>query len=160
MIYSSACAYAIRALSWLALKDPEGYTLLDDLCEKTDLPRHFLAKVFQDLVRSGLLISARGRGGGFALARSAKEIHLIEVVEAIDGTQALKQCVVGMARCDDQQPCPQHDQWKPLRTQIRKFLEETTLERASKTLHRKLELIGVNTPAEALARNKPTRRLR
>lgn len=160
MIYSCACSYAIRALSWLAMKNPQGYTLLDELCEQTDLPRHFLAKVFQDLVRSGVLISARGRGGGFALARPADSITLIEIVEAIDGTQVLKQCVVGMARCNDEQPCPQHDQWKPLRSQIRKFLEETSLDRASKTLHRKLELIGATSPAEALARNDEPRRPR
>ncbi|MFA9479616.1 Rrf2 family transcriptional regulator [Phycisphaerales bacterium AB-hyl4] len=160
MIYSSACAYAIRALSWLALKNPQGYTLLDELCEQTDLPRHFLAKVFQDLVRAGVLVSARGRGGGFALARPADSIRLMEVVEAIDGTQALKQCVVGMARCNDEQPCPQHDQWKPLRSQIRAFLDETTLLRASETLNRKLELIGATSPAEALARDMGPKRKR
>ncbi len=149
MIYSSACGYAIRALTWMALRKPEGYMLLNDICEQAALPRHFLAKIFQDLVRRGLLVSAKGRGGGFALARPADQITLYEVVEAIDGVGALSQCVVGMARCDDRQPCPQHDDWKAIRSQIHDFLQETTLERIAGTLDKKMQLIKVRTPAEA-----------
>lgn len=149
MIYSNACAYAIRALSWMAVQKPEGYILLEDLCRETNLPRYFLAKIFQDLVRGGVLVSTRGRGGGFALARPASQITLYQIVEIIDGVDDLRQCAVGMARCDDQQPCPQHDQWKPLRERISKFLQETSLERLGQTLRRKLELLGVATPAQA-----------
>ncbi len=142
MIYSNACAYAIRALSHLGMLRPNGYVLLDELCEGTDLPRHFVAKIFQDLVRHGLLISAKGRGGGFALAYPATKITLYDIVEAVDGVRGLDQCVVGMSKCDDDQPCPQHDQWKSLRTNIRSFLEKTTLDKMSKTLDRKLQLVG------------------
>ncbi|MEX0886598.1 MAG: Rrf2 family transcriptional regulator [Phycisphaeraceae bacterium] len=149
MLYSSACAYAIRALTWMALRKPEGYMLLSHICEQTNLPRHFLAKIFQDLVRRGLLVSAKGRGGGFALARPADQITLYEIVEAVDGVGSLSQCVVGMARCDDRQPCPQHDAWKPLRSQIRDFLQDTSLERIAGTLETKLRLLNVETPAEA-----------
>lgn len=148
MIYSSACGYAIRSLSWLALKRPDGYMLVDEICEGANVPRHFLAKVFQDLVRRGLLVSARGRGGGFALARPADEITLLEIVEAVDGSSALQQCVVGMARCDDKQPCPEHDQWKPIRTRVRKYLERTTLKRMAHGLEKKLELTGQQTMTE------------
>lgn len=154
MIYSSACAYAIRALSHLALMRPDGYVLLDELCDGTDLPRHFVAKIFQDLVRHGLLISAKGRGGGFALAQPPKQMTLYDIVEAVDGVRGLDQCVVGMAKCDDKQPCPQHDQWKSIRGSIRTYLEKTTLDRMAKTLDRKLQLIGKSRP-QARSRSKP-----
>jgi Rrf2 family transcriptional regulator, iron-sulfur cluster assembly transcription factor len=156
MIYSNACAYAIRALTRLTLIRPDGYVLLDELCEGTDLPRHFVAKIFQDLVRKGLLVSAKGRGGGFALARKPKDISLYEIVEAVDGTSSLNACVVGMARCDDKQPCPQHDQWKPLRNELKDFLEKTNLERMGKTLERKLEIINEPIPEPKTA-SKPLR---
>lgn len=154
MIYSSACAYAIRALSRLALLRPQGYVLLDELCEGTDLPRHFVAKIFQDLVRRGLLHSAKGRGGGFALTRSPENISLFEIVEAVDGVSELDHCVVGMARCDDGQPCPQHDQWKGIRSQLRKFLMDTSLEKMSRTLEKKMDLIGQPLP-KLKSRSKP-----
>jgi Rrf2 family iron-sulfur cluster assembly transcriptional regulator len=147
MIYSNACAYAIRAITRLALLRPEGYVLLDDLCEGTDLPRHFVAKIFQDLARKGLLASAKGRGGGFALTRRPDQITLHDIVAAIDGVEQLDHCVVGMAECNQQQPCPQHDEWKGVREHIRTFLKETTLLTMSDTLDRKLELMGKPLPA-------------
>lgn len=146
MIYSNACRYAIRAMSRLSMLRPDGYVLLDELCEGTDLPRHFVAKIFQDLVRKGLLLSAKGRGGGFALARPPGQIKLLEIVAAVDGTEDLDACVVGMAECDDTQPCPQHDQWAPIREQLKKFLVDTTLETMSETLERKLRLINEPIP--------------
>lgn len=141
-------------MSRLAMVRPNGYVLLEELCAGTDLPKHFVAKIFQDLVRRGLLASAKGRGGGFALARPADKITLYDIVSAVDGVNELDHCVVGMANCDDKQPCPQHDQWKAIRNQLRKFLLETTLERMSTTLSKKLELMGDPVP-ELKHKSKP-----
>lgn len=156
MIYSSACSYAIRAMARLAMVRPDGYVLLEELCAGTDLPKHFVAKIFQELVRRGLLTSAKGRGGGFALARPANKITLYDIVAIVDGVEELDHCVVGMARCDDEQPCPQHDQWKGIRNQLRRFLLETTLERMSATLGRKMEISGQPKP-EFKHKSKPLR---
>lgn len=156
MIYSNACAYAIRAMSQLAMMRPDGYVLLDELCEGTDLPRHFVAKIFQDLVRHGMLTSAKGRGGGFALAHRPEKITLFDIVRAVDGVASLDQCVVGMDRCDDRQPCPQHDQWKSVRSHIRSFMLETTLDKMANTLDRKLELLGGDKP-EPKSKSKPVK---
>ncbi len=154
MIYSNACSYAIRAMSRLALLRPDGYVLLDELCAGTDLPRHFVAKIFQELVRKNLLISAKGRGGGFALARKPSQITLYDIVAVVDGGEQFDHCVVGMAKCNDEQPCPQHDQWKTIRTAIKKFLVTTTLERMSSTLEKKLDMLG--TPIAApKSKSKP-----
>lgn len=156
MIYSNACAYAIRALSRLSMLRPDGYVLLDELCEDSDLPRHFVAKIFQDLVRKGLLTSAKGRGGGFALARKPSEIRLYDIVAIVDGTEDLDACVVGNARCDDDQPCPLHDKWKPIRNQLKEFLFRTTLDQMSETLEKKLELMGVMKPT-LTSKSKPVK---
>ena len=146
MIYSNACGYAIQALTQLAMMRPDGYVLLDDLCKGNDLPRHFVAKIFQDLVRKGLLVSAKGRGGGFALSKPPAKISLYEIVSIIDGVNQFDQCVVGMERCNDDQPCPQHDEFKIIRAHIKQFFQNTTLEEMSRTLHRKLELISRKIP--------------
>ncbi|MCC5829597.1 MAG: Rrf2 family transcriptional regulator [Phycisphaeraceae bacterium] len=142
MIYSQACAYAIRGLSHLAAVRPDGFVLINDLCREHDLPRHFLAKVFQGLTRKGLLISAKGRGGGFGLARPPEEILLYEIVEAIDGARKFEQCVVGLSNCDDRQPCPQHDQFSSIRKEILDFLKTTTLADMSRDYRQKREQSG------------------
>ncbi len=143
-------------MTQLAMIRPDGYVLLDELCRGTDLPRHFVAKIFQDLVRRGLLISAKGRGGGFALARAPDQITLYDIVAIVDGDAQFDRCVVGMAKCDDRQPCAQHDEFKSIRVSIRTFLEQTTLQRVSRTTRRKLLLIGkeVRNPK---SKSKPVR---
>lgn len=156
MIYSNACAYAIRAMARLALVRPDGYVLLDELCEGSDLPRHFVAKIFQELVRKGLLTSAKGRGGGFALARKPGKITLYDIVAVIDGVERLDQCVVGMEKCNDQQPCPQHDQWVAIRQTLASFLRETTLEKMAGALKKKLDLVGADLP-KLKSKSKPVK---
>ena len=126
MIYSNASEYAIRGVGELAARGGEGRVLLDDLVAGTALPRDLMAKVFQKLVHGGVLRSAKGRGGGFCLARPAHEITLMHIVEAVEGPQAYDRCVVGMERCNDQMPCAQHDLYKPIRQRIKDYLGTTT----------------------------------
>ena len=142
MLYSSACGYAIRALAKLALVRPDGYVLIEELCDEPDLPHHYVAKIFQDLVRTGMLISAKGRGGGFALARPPEKITLYEIVALIDGSAHFDECVIGLAQCNDDQPCPQHDEFKTIRSEVKRFLADTTLKKMSKTLERKMKIVG------------------
>lgn len=142
MMYSTTCAYAIRAMCRLAIIRPHGYVSLHEVCEGSDLPAYFVAKIFSELVRAGLLTSAKGRGGGFALTRKPGEIVISDIVEAIDGVSQYTQCVIGLTKCDDSQPCPQHETFKPVRTQILAYLRSTTLDQMSEALSKKLELIG------------------
>jgi Rrf2 family protein len=127
MIFTTTTEYAVRGLSELASRADGHNMLLDDLVSGTDLPRDFMAKIFQRLVKAGLLRSAKGRGGGFALARSAHKITLMDIVEAIDGPQRLDECVVGLEKCSDSTPCPQHDLYKPIRQRLKDYLSTTTL---------------------------------
>ena len=123
MLYSNACAYAIRALIRLTRIRPDGYVLLDELCNDTTLPRHFVAKIFQGLVRKGLLKSAKGRGGGFALASKPEQTTLAQVVIAIDGDDVLDRAQLGI--CDEAGPAL--PRWRPVGDQVRSYLEQTTL---------------------------------
>src|SRR5690349_11192983 len=101
--------------------------MLDQIVSDTALPRDFLAKLFQKLVRAEILRSSKGRGGGFALARPPREITLMDICEAIDGPQSFDRCVVGMDRCTDQTPCPQHDLYRPIRSRLKDYFQTTTL---------------------------------
>jgi Rrf2 family protein len=127
MIFSNTTEYAIRGLSELAGRSTGSTMLLDQLVAGTNLPRDFMAKIFQRLVRAKLLTSAKGRGGGFALARPAHEITLMDIVEAIEGAKPLDGCVVGLERCTDDMPCPQHDLYKPIRQRLKDYMHTTTL---------------------------------
>jgi Rrf2 family transcriptional regulator, iron-sulfur cluster assembly transcription factor len=137
MIFSSSTEYAIRGLSELASRGLPGCVMLDELVAGTDLPRDFLAKIFQKLVRADILHSAKGRGGGFMLARPAHEITLMQILQAIEGSQPLDRCVVGLEQCNDQMPCPQHDLYKPIRQRLKDYMNTTTLADLASSLRSK-----------------------
>jgi len=155
MIFSSTCEYAIRGLSELAIKDPAGRVLLDDLVAGTTLPRDFMAKIFQRLAKNGLLVSAKGRGGGFALSRPPHQITLHDIVTAIEGAQAYDHCVVGLEKCNDQMPCAQHDLYKPIRQRIKDYLATTTAADLAASLRTKQAWQRARTQAPAPAQQDP-----
>lgn len=128
MLYTTGTEYAIRALTLLALRPSDRMTQLGDITESDELPQAFLAKILNQLVQAGLLRSARGPGGGYALARPAADISLLEIRAALDGNADLNECAVGLEPCTDETPCPLHEAFKPLRHAIRAYLEETSLE--------------------------------
>lgn len=110
-----------------------------EIAEAEGLPAPVLGKVLQELVRKGLLESRRGPGGGFRLARRPELITLRDVVAAIDGLDQFLECAVGLERCDDDAPCPLHDTWKGLRTQMLHYLEATSLKEMAGAVARKKE---------------------
>jgi Rrf2 family transcriptional regulator, iron-sulfur cluster assembly transcription factor len=80
-----AVEYGIEGLAFLARADRRRSTMLREVSRATSISESFLAKIFQKLVRSGLVRSRRGFRGGFFLARPASQITLREVIEALQG---------------------------------------------------------------------------
>lgn len=77
--------YGIEGMAFLAREGRERSTILREVSRATSISEAFLSKVFQKLVRSGLIRSRRGFRGGFFLARPASQITLREVIEALQG---------------------------------------------------------------------------
>lgn len=140
MIYSKACEYGIRALTYLA-RHPDERCMAKSVSEQEQIPHYFLGKILQSLVRYRFVTSTKGPGGGFQLAQPAGEITLFDIKDAIDGTDDLYECAVGLERCDDEMPCPLHDTFKPLREEIKSYLEETTLADMAQAVERKRALV-------------------
>lgn len=128
MIYSSACEYAIRAATHLALHPPGVRITAGHISRTEKIPSPYLSSVLHRLVTAGLLASTRGPAGGYSLTRPPESITLYQIKEAVDGLRTLDTCAVGLGRCSDDTPCPLHDSWKPIREEIRTYLNETTLE--------------------------------
>ena len=142
MLYSLSCEYAIRALTYLAQRPAGKLTLLGEIAEAEGIPRAFLAKVLQDLVREGLLRSARGPAGGYALADSPENTSLYEIRRAVDGVEDLERCAVGLDPCTDDTPCPLHEMYKPLKAAIERYLRQTTVADLARGIWEKRALIA------------------
>ena len=101
---SSKARYALRALVELARAGGAQITA-GDLAERAVAPRKFLEAILLELARRGLVVSRRGKLGGYVLARAPAAISFAEVIRVIDGPLALAPCVSRLAfrKCDD---CP------------------------------------------------------
>ena len=142
MIHSSACEYAIRAMTYVAGFEPGKRLLARDVSAHERIPGPFLGKIFQTLVRAGLLKSSKGPGGGFALTKDPGTISLYDIYQAIDGATYLDACAVGLARCTDETPCPLHERWKPIRERIRQYLQTTSLADMADATRRKRDAMA------------------
>lgn len=136
MLFSRACEYGIRAMLYLAARADDGPVLVRDIAGRLKMPFPFLAKIAQTLARQGLLRSHKGPGGGIALARPAGEITLLQVVEAIDGLDLTKDCVLGIPECSDEAPCPLHAQWGEIQGRIVEMLSRQSIAEVAEQLQR------------------------
>lgn len=87
----------------------------------------FLSKIMRDLTRARILKSLRGPSGGFYLARAADDISLWDVVTIIDSQESFTSCLLGLNECLDENPCPMHNSFKPLRESIHRYLQTCTV---------------------------------
>ena len=132
-----------------------GYVMLDKLTEQATLPREFLAKIFRQTRGSGNPGVSKGSGRWFRPgARAPHEVSLLQVIEAIDGGHQIDGCVVGLARCNDHVPCPQHDLFKPIRQRLRSYLSTTTLADTAASLREKKVIAVQDTVLPGVAAEK------
>ena len=77
--------YGLIAAGYIAEHADEGYILASRIVKEYDIPLEYLFKILQQMVRVNILLSKKGPKGGFILARPAKEITLLEIIEAAGG---------------------------------------------------------------------------
>jgi Rrf2 family transcriptional regulator, iron-sulfur cluster assembly transcription factor len=139
IIFSRQCEYALRAVVYLAVRQPGELISIGEVATDLKIPVHFLAKIFQDLSKKQLLYSKKGPGGGFRLGVPAKEITLFHIVEAIDGVSFMENCIMGFPSCSVKNPCPMHAGWGSLRDSLYRMLANKSIERLAKEIQVKPE---------------------
>src|SRR5512146_894570 len=85
--------YGLRAVIYLSDQDPGKCCSIAEIAKQQCVPRKFLEKIIQDLIRGGLIKSKRGACGGYTLARAPEEISFNDVIEAIEGPIAVNACL-------------------------------------------------------------------
>lgn len=126
MKLSMAAELAVRGIMVLADSYGQGPVPLDEICRRRKLPRQYLAKIFAMLARADLVDPVRGKGGGHVLARSPKDITLLEVIEAVEGPLAMNLCQHTPPKCN-LVDCPIRPVWAEIQEDIRSILGSKTL---------------------------------
>jgi Rrf2 family protein len=135
--------YAMRAMIHLACLPDDAMSMRDEIAEAEGIPSSFMAKILRSLVRAKLLVSSRGVHGGFALARPAAEITMLQIVEAIEGPLSLTPCVPDPHGCVRACDCPAAPVWSKVQVSIEKVLGSTTLEALVSTPRRNGHVAGL-----------------
>jgi Rrf2 family protein len=157
--------YALRSLINLGIAAEVGRTLVQvsELAENEQLPVKFLEQIMQALKDAGYISSARGKFGGYRLAKPAKKITIGEVIRVIDGPLAPLGCVSQMAyqkcTCPDEAHCGLRMLMLDVRNAIAGILDRYTLADVVEVTLRKLRRDNLPLPfsQEAQSVSAPTR---
>jgi Rrf2 family protein len=107
---------------------PEGaYAGAAHIAKEIGAPQNYLGKLLKALAEEGLAESQKGLGGGFRLARDARKISLLDVIEPIEHISRWSGCILGRPECSEVNPCAIHDRWKAVRDAYLRMLQRTTL---------------------------------
>ena len=107
-MFSQTVEYALRAMVVLASRPHSrpGLPLTShNIAVDSRVPPDYLIKVLQSLARSGLVTSQRGKNGGHLLTRSAAEINILEIVNAVDPICRIRTCPLDL---HGENLCPLH----------------------------------------------------
>ncbi len=85
MKISTTAHYGLIAAGYLAEQADEGWVAAETISDKYGISVAYLLKIMKQMVKANVLRSKRGPRGGYTLARPAKEITLLEIIEAVDG---------------------------------------------------------------------------
>jgi Rrf2 family protein len=127
--------YAVRAMVYLAQLGPEQRASTSQIAQEKQIPPSFLAKIVSQLSVAGLLQTSRGARGGVSLARSAEDISLLDVVEAIDGPILLNDCVGENGSCSFGDSCPMKPVWCEAQQELVSRLENTNFAQFTSNLN-------------------------
>lgn len=139
---SNTSQYAIRTVLYL-----ENHSSVDakigvnQISEALNIPRHFLAKVLQQLVRQNIVSSSRGITGGFYITEEQSKHNLLAVIEIFDGPMVFTRCALGLNQCSPNNPCPVHDSFAGCRDALRDRLKNSSISfMAQEVMEKQLKL--------------------
>jgi Rrf2 family protein len=142
-LYSQKCAYVLQALSSIPLKKANETFTATSLCQQADVPESITRKALQTLSQAGYLETVTGPTGGYKFKKAPKNITVLEIISVIEGKDSYDQCIMGLAQCHEQNPCPMHTMWMQMKGCMFKTLEGMTLEHLLKIKKIQLKKKGV-----------------
>ena len=118
---------ALKVMIDLAQHTKEGYISLADVAERVKESQKYLESTVSQLSQKGLILSARGKTGGYMLARTADKYTVAEIITAAEGSLAPVSCLDGTTLCERADVCLSMPLWKELDEVIMNFLNSKTL---------------------------------
>lgn len=120
--------YGIVLLTHIAAEPADSVLTARSLVERSKLPLPTIGKTLKMLCRAGILVSHRGVGGGYSLARPATEISIADVIAAIEGPIALTECnAAAPDLCVLEPYCPVRSNWMKINRVVSLALQQLSI---------------------------------
>lgn len=119
--------YAVRAVLHLSAQLEGSVSLISEIAEAQEVPKSYLSKIMQHLVKAGLVKSKRGAKGGFFLARGPHQITMRQAIEAVEGPIFLNICLIKKGECHRDEFCPVHLVWQEAQRRLFEVLDGKTM---------------------------------
>ena len=129
MMVSTKGRYALRFLIDIAEHQAEGYVPLKEIAQRQGISEKYLESIVKTLVKEGVLVGLRGKGGGYRLSRSPDQFGVRQILTIMEGPLAPVVCLEG----GKQPPCPRMADcrtlplWRGLEEVIREYLDRYTV---------------------------------
>ncbi len=120
--------YALRFLADVAEHQGDGFVPLRDVAARQEISEKYLEIVVKELVKGGLLVAVRGKGGGYRLNRAPEECNVKSVLELMEGPLVPVACLKpGRNTCPRSRICQTLPLWQGLDKVISDYLAQFTL---------------------------------
>ena len=128
MKISTKGIYAIEAMTDLAIFSKNGVESIKNIASRRQLSEKYLEQIMAGLKKSKLIISTRGAGGGYKLAKSPESITVYEILKAVESNMIFLECLEGKVDCGmDCERCKTRPIWKTMWEKILTVFEGVTL---------------------------------
>ena len=128
MFLSKSFGYALRGILYVAvMQDEKRKVQIDEIATKLSVPKHFLGKIMQQVVKAGLLKSTKGPYGGFCLVDETLATPVIKIVEITDGMEQFSMCALKLKNCNGLNPCPLHYEMEELKRNFLNVFTKNTI---------------------------------
>lgn len=128
MFFSKSFGYALRGILYVAMmSDEKKRVQIDEIAERLSVPKHFLGKILNKVVKEGILDSTKGPYGGFSINQNTLTTPLIKILEVTEGLEQFTVCALGLRKCNSVNPCPVHPHVDNARADIKISFTETTI---------------------------------
>ncbi|MBW1896941.1 MAG: Rrf2 family transcriptional regulator, partial [Deltaproteobacteria bacterium] len=125
MKISTKGRYGTRAMIDIGENYGKGPVPLRQLAERQCISMKYMEQIIPLLKASGLIRSARGARGGYALAKEPRQITLGDIIRALEGSWSLVDCVEDPSLCDRAKECVTYEIWHDIHCAIHKVLDST-----------------------------------
>ena len=128
-MFSRTCEYGIKAIIYIATQSLDNNRVkIGDVAANTGTPEAFTAKILGTLTKSKFVNSLKGPYGGFDIdIKTMKATKMSDLVLAMDGDSIYNGCGLGLSECNAKEPCPMHDKFVLIRSELKNMLETTTI---------------------------------